>query len=213
MMTISQLENAFNEFNKFYFGGVLPKVIIKYCNSKGYVGLFCPPKYKTELCTIKITKYYEMPNQSIEETLIHEMIHLWQYINGHYDYHGKSFKEMMNKINAIGKHNITVTDKQKYDASIYSGVNEKIWYIIIFKHSAFTKAIIKCENEQKMYSFYKRLQKYKMGTDVKCFSVKGSSFVSKIKSSRSSYNAYSITDATLNCEILPKCITEYVINN
>ena len=64
-----------------------------------------------------------------------------------------------------------------------------------------------------MYSFYKRLQKYKMGTDIKCFSVKGSSFVSKIKSSRSSYNAYNITDATLNCDVLPKCITEYVINN
>lgn len=213
-MTIAQLEKKFAEFNYMYFDGLLPDVIIKYCNSKGYVGLFsCPkPNSKSTRCTIKITKYYEMPDQAIEETLIHEMIHLWQYINGYYDSHGTSFKDMMSKINAIGRHNITITDKQVYDASIYSGINDKIWHILVFKTSAYCKAIMKCENKEKAYKFYKGLQKYKMEMDIKCFSIKGSQYVSKLKTSRSSYNAYMVTDSVLNSDILPKCITEYVFN-
>jgi hypothetical protein len=60
MLTIAQLDNAFNVLNSMYFENALPNVTIKYCNSKCYMGLFCPRKDKFNRCTIKINKYYDI---------------------------------------------------------------------------------------------------------------------------------------------------------
>ena len=108
MITIRQLQAHFNLFNEKYFNNSLPVVDIKYCNSKSYVGIFNPNKNKNGRFTIKISQYYELPIIEIENTLIHEMIHLWQWVNNYRDVHGSSFIKKMNEINSIGNHNIAV---------------------------------------------------------------------------------------------------------
>ena len=204
MLTISQIENLFHRFNGQYFNRKLPNVTIKYCCAKGYTGIFDPRKNKYGLHTIKISKYFDMDDYSIENTLIHEMIHLWQYVNGYQDIHGESFKRMMNTINSCGIHKISVTDKNRYN--VLNG-KDKYWQIIVFKHYG-QNCICKVNNIESLYKFYKQLTKLNSVTDITMHKAKHE-FLDKITSSCKKLNCYHISSHFLNTEIIPNYSTTY----
>ena len=112
------LRQAFAQFNKLCFNGELPHVGIRISSAARAMGSlkwtrrrFAKPK--PEDFTIWISDRHEVEQSVLEDTLIHEMIHLYIQWNGIKDNsaHGPAFRGLMTKINRdFGRH-ITVTHR------------------------------------------------------------------------------------------------------
>ena len=120
-ITIEYLERKFDEFNNQIFKGELPKIPLKVTDVKGFIGL-CSYKRKfgddnNTLVpydfSISINSRLDLPENEIEDTIIHEMIHYYVGYKQLEDAssHGPVFKTMMNLINEkFGRH-ITISHK------------------------------------------------------------------------------------------------------
>ena len=134
IVTIDWLEYKYNIFNKLYFNNELPKISFKISRSKntwGYAGCLIinstiVPEY------ISISNYYDSPEIVKESTLLHEMIHVKDYvchpehfiINGRrnrwYDAHGTWFKNEALKLAKYGYDIQKLVTKEEIDISTYS---------------------------------------------------------------------------------------------
>lgn len=91
---------TFNHFNDLIFDGAIIKPKIKSFNSIKYAGYFIgePDEEGNPAMVIKISTKYNKNYKTFCETLIHEMIHCFQYLNRMPVNHGKSFKIMAKHI-------------------------------------------------------------------------------------------------------------------
>ena len=111
-MTISQatafLETAYNELNKQYFDGALPKAIITIQSDNGAYGHFTTfdawQDNKNAYKEINISaETLNRPMANTIGTLVHEMVHFYCHVNKIQDtsragrYHNKKFKEESEK--------------------------------------------------------------------------------------------------------------------
>lgn len=122
MATISTtiLKIWFNEFNAEYFDNKLsmPTLQVKTC--KSYLGK-CYPSRRL----IIISNFYNRPAHDIRQTLIHEMIHLYNwYFDSKYIGHGIPFKRKAREINNKGDWGIArcchITNEVKQTATAKS---------------------------------------------------------------------------------------------
>lgn len=107
------------EFNELCFEGVLPKVTLRVGMSRRTLGTL---RYRKEVnggkikysdFAITISSRFDLSQNVIEDTLIHEMIHLYLCVSNLEDNsaHGTRFRAMMNAINnRFGRH-ISVTHR------------------------------------------------------------------------------------------------------
>ncbi len=118
--TIPYIEQKFEEYNRQMFGGKLPKIPIVLSNAKTFLGQCsykkrCKPFGKVELYDFKlrINTRIDLPEQEVEDTIIHEMIHY--YIGYHQlkdtSAHGELFQRMMNEINLKYGRHLTISHK------------------------------------------------------------------------------------------------------
>lgn len=124
--TIPYVEKKFEEFNQQMFAGKLPKLPIELSDAKTFLGL-CVFKHrkgengKTEYYDFKlrINTRLDLPENEVEDVIIHEMIHYFIGYNRLEDAtaHGPLFIHIMNEINSKYGRNISVshksTDEQK----------------------------------------------------------------------------------------------------
>lgn len=81
----SSLQNAYSHFNKALFEGQLPEVIFTVQRNKGVMGYFSPKRWGSlagrKCDEIAINPSYIANCRLIEvmQTLVHEMVHCWQY--------------------------------------------------------------------------------------------------------------------------------------
>lgn len=136
LVTISWIEKNYNKFNNLYFGGTLPKIEFKISHSKRSWG-FASYKYDFKNSTIiplsiTLSNYYDSPEYVKIQTLLHEMIHIEDYVchsehfikNGrkirgnHYDAHGYWFQQEAKRITSESGYQIAnhVT-KEEIDSS------------------------------------------------------------------------------------------------
>lgn len=211
MMTIAQLENAFNILNSMYFENALPNVTIKYCNSKGYMGLFCPRKDKFNRCTIKINKYYDITDIDAENILAHETIHLWQHINNYKDSHGSSFIRKMNEINKYGKHYVDIKDCRKLEMSDSSLAKMKTSFVLVWEGSSTdSKYISRIATLEKLLATFKRMSKYKFNYyKLTAYEVKHP-YVEKLINCRKRISSYCIDDKIWN-DIINSAVKEIAV--
>lgn len=120
--TLTCISSKFKEFNETIFGGALPSVTIRISGSLGKLGSFeypvrrtrgvCRPAPERDLagCCIRISSRLDMPEDQIEDVLIHEMIHykIWYDRLEDVSAHGPVFRKMMNDINRRFNRNISV---------------------------------------------------------------------------------------------------------
>ena len=93
---------TFNHFNDLIFGGqIKPTPKIKSSNNKIEAGYFIGfiDEEDNPHMTIKISKYYNKSYQMFCETMLHEMVHCYQFINNMPVNHGKTFRVMEKIIN------------------------------------------------------------------------------------------------------------------
>lgn len=124
--TVPYIEKKFEEFNQQIFAGKLPKLPVELSDAKTFLGL-CVFKRrkgengKTEYYDFKlrINTRLDLPENEVEDVIIHEMIHYFIGYNQLEDAtaHGPIFTHMMNEINTKYDRNISVshksTDEQK----------------------------------------------------------------------------------------------------
>lgn len=118
--TLPFLEKRFNTFNDAYFNAALPAVPLKLsravrslgaCTYKKRRKFFGGPEYY-DFC-IRISTRFDLPENELEDILLHEMIHYEILVNQQRDTsaHGRLFRERMKGINeAYGRH-ITVSHR------------------------------------------------------------------------------------------------------
>ena len=117
--TIPYIEQKFEEFNRMMFGGKLPKIPIELSDAKTFLGQLVykrsyhfgkPEHYDFRL---RINTRLDLPEQEVEDTIIHEMIHYYIKYNRLEDAssHGPLFHSIMNEINHTFGRNITVSHK------------------------------------------------------------------------------------------------------
>ena len=113
MITNDDLIKIFNKFNKEFFENALPKPYsLEFKFNKSYLG-----KFRARLkyadggeCEIFVSSAWQLQDEEIENTILHEMVHEWQWLIGTSDKgHGPYFKEKANEIyiKSNGKYKIT----------------------------------------------------------------------------------------------------------
>lgn len=118
--TIEFIQHKFNEFNRLFFASQLPPLPIRLSSSKAFLGKLSFSKRTSLFGTqeyynfkIHINTRVDLPQEEIEDTLIHEMIHYYIHLNRIEDTstHGVVFKRLMNQINQQGKRHISISHK------------------------------------------------------------------------------------------------------
>jgi len=131
--TVSYIQSRFDEYNARFFGGQLPPVPIRLSHAKGFLGklTFTRRKqglfrgYKNEDFVLCINVRIDLPEELIQDTILHEMIHYFIAVNQLKDTstHGQLFRREMARINAEGHRHITIshrlTDDQRSQAVIH----------------------------------------------------------------------------------------------
>ena len=118
--TLPYIEQKFDEFNQLMFEGKLPKLPIVLSNAKTFLGkCVCKQRKRKDGSLenydfkLRINTRCDLPEQEVEDTIIHEMIHYYIGVNQLKDTsaHGPLFMQIMNAINEkFGRH-ITVSFK------------------------------------------------------------------------------------------------------
>ena len=85
--TVEYIQARFDSYNEQFFGGSLPPIPIRLSHAKGFLGkvtftrrrkgLF--QKYKNEDFVLRINVRIDLPEEVVEDTILHEMIHI--YVN------------------------------------------------------------------------------------------------------------------------------------
>ena len=131
--TLDYIQARFDEYNARFFGGTLPPVPVKLSHAKGFLGklTFVRRKqglfrgYRNEDFALRINTRIDLPEELIQDTILHEMIHYYIAVNQLRDTstHGQLFRREMLRINGDGGRHITIshrlTDSQRAQAVVH----------------------------------------------------------------------------------------------
>ena len=111
---IPYVQQKFREFNRQMFDGKLPEPPVSITNAKTYLGVCAFRKHRKwngrleySEFKIRISRRFDLPQDEIDDTIIHEMIHYYIGLFSPADMPGHStlFHSMMADINArFGRH-------------------------------------------------------------------------------------------------------------
>ena len=117
--SVEYIQAQFDAYNRQYFGGTLPPLPIKLSHAKGFLGkvtfvkrrqwLFGP--YRNENFVLRINVKIDLPEEVVQDTILHEMIHYYIAVNQLKDTsaHGRLFRAEMARINAEGNRHIRIS--------------------------------------------------------------------------------------------------------
>ena len=120
---IEFIQKSFDRFNALCFEGALPPVALKLSRARTFIGkltytgkrdLFGNVVPQEDFC-IRINTCYDLPENELEDVIIHEMIHYYIIRNRIHDTsaHGKVFRRIMKTINSKYGRNISVSYRVK----------------------------------------------------------------------------------------------------
>lgn len=143
--TVQYLQEKFDLFNNLYFGGKLERIPLETGNAASYLGICTFKSRRIPFrgveqygFKIRISTRLDLPEQEVEDTLIHEMIHYYIWSNRIKDSstHGKEFRRWMDHINSTYGRHITVTHhstKEQREAAIDTRPKWHVVAIVSFK--------------------------------------------------------------------------------
>ncbi len=127
--TTAYIQQRFDAFNRLFFGGELPPIPIRLSNAKGFLGKVCYKRvrkpnglsgvlfgkaaYENTDFVLRINTRIDLPEEVVEDTILHEMIHYyiayhqWQDTSSH----GRLFRREMERINQAGGRHIGITHR------------------------------------------------------------------------------------------------------
>ena len=114
------IQNRFREFNRQMFDGKLPEPPIMVSNAKTYLGVCAFRKHRKwngrleySDFKLRISRRFDLPQDEVDDTIIHEMIHYYIGLFSPADMPGHSpmFRRMMADINERFGRNIRVSHR------------------------------------------------------------------------------------------------------
>jgi hypothetical protein len=112
--TFDDIQRYFEEYNRLIFEGKLPMPRIRLTAAKTYLGRMSFRKHTSALrkvsysdFTLSFSTLMDLPEEVVQDTVIHEMIHYHITFHGLKDTssHGPLFRQIMNDINTrFGRH-------------------------------------------------------------------------------------------------------------
>lgn len=129
------IEKKFEEFNKLMFAGELPKLPIELSNAKTFLGQ-CVFKIrrltngKTEKYDfrLRINTRIDLPEQELEDTIIHEMIQYYIGINQLND--TSAHGQIMDAINVRYGRHMTITHKVTKEQREQAYDKRQHWHVV-----------------------------------------------------------------------------------
>ncbi len=121
------IQLRFEEYNRLYFGGELPTIPIRLSNAKGFLGKVCYKRvrkknnllgriggrieYENTDFVLRINTRIDLPEEVVEDTILHEMIHYYIAYHQWQDTstHGALFRREMDRINRTGNRHIGIS--------------------------------------------------------------------------------------------------------
>lgn len=142
LVTISWMKKNYDKYNTLYFNGKLPEIDFKISRSKKTWGYASYRWFRTGIVKpldITMSNYYDSPEEVKLTTLLHEMIHIYDYtINPHhyvrngrkvrYDAHGWWFKSECDRLKKFGwdiEKYVTEEEKAVSSLTAHSAALEK----------------------------------------------------------------------------------------
>jgi len=126
---IAYIQQRFEEYNRLYFGGELPPIPIRLSNAKGFLGKVCykrvrkkvnlfgflggKTEYRNTDFVLRINTRIDLPEEVVEDTILHEMIHYYIAYHQWQDTstHGQLFRREMQRINQVGNRHISISHR------------------------------------------------------------------------------------------------------
>ena len=117
--TLEYIQAHFDAYNEQYFGGQLPPLPIKLSHARRFLGkvtyvkkrqwLFGP--YRNEHFVLRINVELDLPEEVVQDTILHEMIHYSIAVRQLRDTsaHGRLFRAEMARINAEGHRHLRIS--------------------------------------------------------------------------------------------------------
>lgn len=137
--TIPYIEKKFEEFNQLMFAGRLPKIPIELSDAKTFLGV-CVSQRRRLLngqiehynFRLRINTRIDLPEEQVEDTIIHEMIHYFIGINKLEDSsaHGPVFRSIMKQINAQYGRHLTVSHKGTKEQREQAYDTKPHWHVV-----------------------------------------------------------------------------------
>lgn len=144
--TVKYIQDKFDEFNNVMFGGHLPRIPIELSDAASFLGQ-CSyirtrhPDGRMSYSDFKlrISRRVDYPENVVEDTIIHEMIHYFILYHNLHDTstHGEIFKSIMRSINSTYNRNLSVTHHQTAEERERAVDTRRSWHIIarvVFKN-------------------------------------------------------------------------------
>lgn len=123
--TLDYIQARFDEYNARFFDGTLPPLPIKLSNARTFLGKVTFVRRRkwlfgattNENFVLRINTRIDLPEELVEDTILHEMIHYYIAVNQLRDTsaHGRLFRQHMKRINAEGNRHITISYKLTAD--------------------------------------------------------------------------------------------------
>ncbi len=131
------VQDRFGRFNEEIFSNALPVIKLRIGSSRRALGSLSFKRrsvlgiIRYSDFTLTISNRLDLPEDVIEDTIIHEMIHLYIHYNHIKDTsaHGREFCFMMNEINRRHRRNISVSHRSSTEES--SSDRLKRWHYIL----------------------------------------------------------------------------------
>jgi len=113
--TVPFIQSSFSKYNELCFEGKLPPVPIKLSRARTFLGKMTYVGVRSlfgkivrfENYCLRISTCFDLPENELEDVVIHEMIHYYIALNNIKDTsaHGQVFRNMMDKLNTeFGRH-------------------------------------------------------------------------------------------------------------
>ena len=117
--TLPYVQSRFDEYNARFFGGSLPPIPIKLSHARTFLGKVTFVRHRTwlfgsvrnEKFVLRINTRFDLPEELIQDTILHEMIHYYIAVNQLHDTstHGQLFRREMHRINSEGNRHIIIS--------------------------------------------------------------------------------------------------------
>ncbi len=140
--TVDYITRQFDHYNRLMFGGRLPRIPVRLTEARTYLGQ-CVSRIVTDTdglrrhtdFELRISTRLDLAQATVDDTLIHEMIHYFIHYNGLSDTsaHGPIFRSIMQSINTVHGRHLTISHKSTPDE--HTGITpRRTWHVIAILH-------------------------------------------------------------------------------
>lgn len=137
--TLAFAIDKFKKFNILIFKSQLPQIPIRLSDAVGFLGLFVTRNTHSPSGPAHGSKYefrfsraYDLPEEELEDTIIHEMIHYYIAYTGQRDNapHGRVFRKIMTDINTRFNRHLTISHRLSREEAMKVKCSRRKWHVI-----------------------------------------------------------------------------------